>query len=133
MARFLREDAQFASLTASDVPAAASVPSFTQTGTFSAIIKAPLNQDYRVWERVTYSATITRMTTKTSTGSCATSLLVNTTTVGNLVFGSNTAQVSSTTTTPNTTTAGDVIVLRVGANTSAGDLSFTVDYIWTLQ
>lgn len=131
MSKFLREDATFANITASDVTV--TVPSFTQTGTFSGIIKAPLNQDYRVWERVTYNATITRMTTKASTGSCATSLLVNSTTVGNLAFGSNTTQVSSTTVSPNTTTTADVIVLRVGANTSAGDLSFTVDYFWTLQ
>lgn len=135
MAAFLRQDATFANLTTSDLPSLtiSGFASFTQTGTFSGNIKAPLNQDYRVWERVTYNATIQRFSAKCSTGSLVATAKINSTAIGNCVFPVSTSQVTSTTVTPNTTTTGDVIVITVSSVTSAADFSFTIDYSWTLQ
>lgn len=128
---FLRDDATFANITASDVTV--TVPSFTQTASFSGIIKAPLNQDYRVWERVTFNGTVQRFTVKCSTGSLTAGLKINSTVVGNCSLPVSTSQVTSTTVSPNTMTAADTLVITVSSVTSPGDFSFTVDYTWTLQ
>lgn len=132
MARFLREDAQFANLTASDIPAGAT-PSFTQTASLPVNIKAPQNQSIRIWERVPFAIAFTRLSGRTATGSCDIAVKINTTAIGNFTQGTNTTGFTTTAGGSNTAVAGDAIVVTISGVTSPGDLSFSLDYTWTLQ
>lgn len=132
---FLRDDATLATIATGDLPGLtlSGIPSFTQTDFVAGIVKVPLNQDYRIVERLPFAVTITSIAGKTSAGSLQTAVKINSTTVGGLTITTvSSSQTLVTASSANTASNGDVIVITASAVTSPTDFSFTLQFTRTL-
>lgn len=121
-------DKDLASITTTQIGAAGT----TQADDRSGIIALPSNKDYRITERIPSGWTLTRLTTKTASGSCTVTLKINSIAVTGGAIATTSTQQSSTLTAANVTAEGDVLVITVSSNSSAVDLSFTIDFTRTL-
>ena len=109
-------------------PATIGAAGTTQTDFISGFIKSPLNQDYRIVEKIPYAATITELTAKTSTGTITATFKINSTAITTGAISVTSSQASVTPSALNVTAAGDTLVLTLSANSSAANLSFTVRF-----
>lgn len=102
-----------------------------QTDFISGLIKNPVNQDYRIVERMPYGATLTRLSASLASGTATITLKINTTAVGQgsfaVVPGASTGLIA-----PLTMVATDALVITVTLATAPVDLSFAVEFIRTL-
>lgn len=103
-----------------------------QTDFLSGVIKSPANQDYRLVVDVPYAGTITKVTTRSASGTCTATCKINTTALGGAANSVSATEQSQTHASANAFAAGDDIVMTVSANASCVDMSFTIEFTRTL-
>lgn len=113
-------------------PASIGAAGTTQTDWISGLIKGPLNQDYRLVEKLPEGITITGFTAKTASGTVTVTLKINSTAVTTGAIAATSSQQSVTPTAANVAAANDAVVLTCSAVASPVDLSFTIKFTHTL-
>jgi len=100
----------------------------TQTFEWSGNIKTPVNQDFRLVERVPFAGTVTRGTVKLASGTCTATFKINTTGIGSLALSATSSVVTATSGSSNTFVATDLIQVTISSVASPIDLSWTLEY-----
>jgi hypothetical protein len=112
--------------------AIADAVSASQTEFISGLIKLPVNQDYRIVEKIPHGATLSEFTAKLASGTCTATLKIGTTAVTGGAINATSSQQSSSLTAANTAAVGDVLVITISLASSPVDLSFAIKYTKTL-
>jgi hypothetical protein len=118
--------------TAADVTAVEADVTSLADDSRGAFIEIVDNKDYTIWQRMPFAGSITRTTTKASTGTCTLTVKINAGAVGGAAHSVTSAEESIARTTSNTFAAGDDLVLTVASNSSCENLAVSVDYTRTL-
>lgn len=116
------------------------IPSGTIATTTSSIteaacffIETPDNQDYRLVLDVPFAGTITKVTTRSASGTCTATVKINTTALGGTANSVSSSEQGQAHSTSNTFSAGDDIVLTVSSNSSCADMSLTIKFTRALS
>lgn len=118
-----------ASITTAQIGAAGT----TQTEYLSGYFAGPLNQDYRIIERIPYGMTFAGFTGKTSSGTLTATLKINSTAITDGALNVTLTQGSVTPSAANVAAEGDALVITVSAISSPRDFSWTIEYTRTLE
>jgi hypothetical protein len=99
-----------------------------QTYSASVFLESPSDKDYRLLLNIPKAITITKVTTRSVSGTCTATVKINTTALGGTANSVSSTEDVQTHSTSNTASAGDDIVLTVSANSSCEDMSLTIEY-----
>lgn len=99
-----------------------------QTEYLTGLIKTGANQDYRIIEAIPYAATITKIYGKTASGTITLTFKINTTAITTGVVSATSTQSNVTPSAAKVMAANDALVITASSNSSAVDISFTVQY-----
>jgi len=104
----------------------------TQTFSLHGFISAPSAKDYRIAEYVPAIWTVSKIYTKTKTGTLTATFKINSTAITNGAASVTSTQSSVTPSAANVTAVGDALVMTPSSINSAADFSFTVLFTQTL-
>lgn len=111
---------------------AASPISTSQSDFIAGLIPSLTNTDYRLVINIPYGCSITKTTTRCTSGTATATFKINTTALGGTANSVSSSEQSQTHSTSNTVAVGDDIVLTISANSSCLNLSFTIEFTRTL-
>jgi len=102
----------------------------TQTGgsstfEFSSDVETAADQDYVLWWDAPFAGSITKVRTKTQSGTCTVTGKVNTTALGGTANSASSTAEEQTHSSSNTFSKGDKLLFTVSSNSSATDLAVT--------
>jgi hypothetical protein len=118
---------------ASDQRTTLSAAARSQSDFISGIIKTGANSDFRIVERFPYAATITAFHAKTASGTITLTSKINSTAITTGAISVTSTQASVTPSAANVVAAADALVLTGSSNSSAVDISFTIEFTRTLS
>lgn len=98
------------------------------TSFISGLIEAPAEQDYIVLRDAPFKGNITKITTKSSSGTCTLTGFIGATDLGGTANSVSTSEQSQAHASDNEFNIGDDIKLTVTSNSSCEDLEFTIYY-----
>lgn len=104
----------------------------TVTDNFLGMIPYPTNQDYRLGLNLAFDGTITKVTTRSESGTCTATWKINTTALGGTANSVSSTEQEQAHTTANEFVTGDDLVLTVSANSSCLNMSFNITYTRTI-
>jgi hypothetical protein len=110
-----------------------SAAAMSQTFGLSGLIATPSNKDFRIVVNIPFAGTITKVTTRSASGTCTATFKVNTTALGGTANSVSSTEQEQAHASSNTFSVGDDIVITVSSNSSCVDMSFTILYTRTLS
>ncbi len=108
------------------------VANAAQTFCITGKIGTVADQDYDLAIEMPFAGTITKVSTKSTTGTCTATFKVNTTALGGTANSVSTTQNDQTHGSSNTFASGDDIRVTVSSNSACANISFTIVYTRTL-
>lgn len=104
------------------------IEALTITDNVVGLIPYPANGDYRLCLNMAFPGTISKVTTRSESGTCTATWKINTTALGGTANSVSSTEQEQAHTTANEFVAGDDLVLTVSANSSCFNLSFNITY-----
>lgn len=105
----------------------------SQTMTETVLILFPDNRDYPVLRNVANARTITKITTKSSSGTCTVTGKIGTTALGGTANSASSTEQEQAHASANVMAVGDDFKLTVSSNSSCLDLEVSIEYTRTLS
>jgi hypothetical protein len=110
----------------------ANVANAAQTFCITGKIGTVADQDYDLAIEMPFAGTITKVSTKSTTGTCTATFKVNTTALGGTANSVSSTQNDQTHGSSNTFASGDDIRVTISSNSACANISFTIVYTRTL-
>lgn len=105
----------------------------SQTDFISGVIAGSLTErDWRLVINLPYAITITKVTTRSVSGTCTATFKINSTALGGTANSVSSSEQSQAHASNNEASAGDDIVVTISSNSSCTDMSFTIEFTRTL-
>lgn len=105
----------------------------TVTFMLTGIIETAADADYRIAANIPFAMTITKITTRSASGTCTLTGKINTTALGGTANSVSSSEQSQSHASSNAASAGDDIVLTISSNSSALKVTTTIEYTRTLS